>query len=80
MRTKFLKYGKRMVNDNGQSEYFEASIEVGPGEDPAECARTVRRFVNSQLAEKEEAAPLVASIADRLGRVPALPVSGPGLR
>jgi len=67
MRTRFLKYGKRMMGDDGQSEYFEASVECGPLEDPAECAQKVKAFVRDQLKDEEDDS-LKTSIASRLAK------------
>lgn len=65
MRTKFLKYGKRMMGTDGQSEYFEASIEVGPTEDPEDCARRVKQFVRSQLEPEDSDKPLTHSLGGK---------------
>jgi len=66
VRVKFIKYGKRMIGSDGQSEYFEVSVEAAIGEDPVDCARRAKAFVREQLREEEAAAPLSASIGDRV--------------
>lgn len=68
MRTKFMKYGKRLNNGDGQSEYFEVSVEVMQGEDPADCAKAAKRFVWEQLAQAE-VRPLTAKIGEIAGKM-----------
>lgn len=46
---RFIKYGKRAIDRDGQSQYFEVSIEVHPDEFPEEAAHRAREFVSKQL-------------------------------
>jgi len=58
MRTKFLKYGKRLNGYDHQSEYLEVSMEIGPQDDPGEVVRRAKAFVHEKLREKvDESAP-----------------------
>ena len=66
MRIKFLKYGRRKISEDGNSEYFETSVEVLQGEDPAECAQKAKQFVVQQLKGAE-----VKSLSAKIGEIAA---------